>query len=121
MNLTHAGCFLCKHFRNENITAPSCDAFPDGIPESIVKGRFDHRKPHPDDNGLQFELNPDDEHLKRYVEDEYAHIEKTALQYEKDRHIYETRIRAAYGLDEDVDVEAFMKERRRMKKQKTKR
>ena len=28
---------------------------PEGIPPVILTGGFDHREPHPDDNGVQFE------------------------------------------------------------------
>jgi len=44
-------CDLCKHAR-ENDT---CDAFPDGIPEAILTGDFDHTTPYPGDHGIQFE------------------------------------------------------------------
>ena len=64
-----AACHNCKHFRGllllpndtdfvgeleEEVTV-NCDAFPSGIPESILEGRNMHKKRIPGDNGLQFE------------------------------------------------------------------
>ena len=49
-------CLECKHFhRDSKREGFTCDAFPDGVPEEIIMGEFDHRKPHPDDRGIQFE------------------------------------------------------------------
>lgn len=54
-------CASCKHFRTGSRTNPTCDAFPDGIPEEILFGRNDHRKPFPGDHGIQYEPLDDDE------------------------------------------------------------
>lgn len=53
-------CLECKHFYFDNGEINACDAFPDGIPEDIILGEFDHSNPYPDadnpqDNGIRFE------------------------------------------------------------------
>ena len=48
-------CATCKHFRDDVEDENVCEAFPDGIPEEIITDEFDHREPHPDDNGIQYE------------------------------------------------------------------
>lgn len=44
-------CNACKH---RIPYTDKCAAFPDGIPDEILDGEFDHRKPYPGDNGIQF-------------------------------------------------------------------
>lgn len=45
-------CLLCRHLAE----GPSftCNAFPMAIPTAIIENRYDHRRPHPGDNGIQF-------------------------------------------------------------------
>ena len=47
-------CFACKHLLEfeEKIT---CKAFPQGIPEEILSGKFDHSKAYDGDQGIRFE------------------------------------------------------------------
>lgn len=44
-------CDSCAHY---DALTNTCEAFPDKIPDEIIKNEFDHRKPHPGDNGIQF-------------------------------------------------------------------
>ena len=37
----------------------ACDAFPQGVPEAILRGNVDHRNPYEGDGGLQFTQDPD--------------------------------------------------------------
>jgi hypothetical protein len=45
-------CADCKH---KDPKGRKCKAFPEGIPEEIVTGNFDHTKPYPGDNDIRFE------------------------------------------------------------------
>ena len=46
-------CSVCLHYlRGEG---HACAAFPAGIPEDILRGKFDHLKPHDGDSGIRFE------------------------------------------------------------------
>lgn len=45
-------CDDCKHQHEDGV---SCDAFPDRIPNDILMGRYDHKKPYPGDHGIRFE------------------------------------------------------------------
>jgi hypothetical protein len=50
-------CLQCKYFHDEDTEHSTCDAFPQGIPEDILLSKFDHSKPFPGDNGIQFQLD----------------------------------------------------------------
>ena len=62
-------CRFCKHFDVEAFDGDRkarkifqrsrCKAFPERIPITVGIGDFDHRQPHPDDRGYQFEKQTD--------------------------------------------------------------
>ncbi len=63
-------CDACARLTMNDQDRLSCEAFPDGIPESIIFDGFDHRQPHPGDNGVQFVLADGAEaRLAAYVEE----------------------------------------------------
>lgn len=46
-------CYSCIHYNGL-----TCEAYPDGIPQSILESTADHRDPQPGDHGIQFEQDP---------------------------------------------------------------
>ncbi|MCF8001715.1 MAG: hypothetical protein K9K76_07670 [Halanaerobiales bacterium] len=42
MGLDDGKCDLCKHVHEGGFT---CEAFPNGIPSEILRGKFDHSEP----------------------------------------------------------------------------
>lgn len=51
-------CTKCVHFgahdNPENSALVTCEAFPAGIPDEILREGFDHRNPFEGDGGIQF-------------------------------------------------------------------
>ena len=47
-----AQCAACAHHIDGTL---ACTGFPGGIPQPILAGRRDHRKPYPGDHGIRFE------------------------------------------------------------------
>jgi hypothetical protein len=54
MNMRYVG--MCGKCANRDFDAPTpvCAAYPDGIPDEIIRQGFDHRQPYPGDNGIRF-------------------------------------------------------------------
>ena len=64
-------CLVCVHSVNGGDRL-ECPAFPDGIPDEIYMGEFDHRKPAPGDNGIMFEVDPEaDPKLVSYLMEQF--------------------------------------------------
>ena len=61
-------CKYCRYFVGKSIIFPKCTVyqhFGKAIPDEILRGNFDHRFPHPEDGGIQFEPESFDELRKR--------------------------------------------------------
>ncbi len=49
-------CFDCKHFGEQEAHKPlRCEAFPDGIPQVILRNLHNHLEAFPGDHGIRFE------------------------------------------------------------------
>lgn len=61
-------CMNCKHYDwahkydgDDNHEGLCCDAFPRSIPDDIIFGVHDHRKPYPGDNDTRYNpIDPND-------------------------------------------------------------
>lgn len=53
-------CIKCKHLIAREKGPMVCQAFPKGIPDSILFSDLDHRMPVKGDHGIQFEPKPDE-------------------------------------------------------------
>lgn len=47
-------CLTCKRLTGEQV----CEAFPNGIPDAIYWGGYNHRNSYPGDNGLRYLPKP---------------------------------------------------------------
>ncbi|MCW4050498.1 MAG: hypothetical protein NWE89_12270 [Candidatus Bathyarchaeota archaeon] len=55
-------CATCKHVnfyskQDLSVDKPTCDAFPEGIPDVFWLGGKEHTKPYSGDHGIQFEVH----------------------------------------------------------------
>ena len=48
-------CSYCNHRGEMDDGTPSCTAFPQGIPDDLLRKGFDHRMEYPGDNGVRFD------------------------------------------------------------------
>jgi hypothetical protein len=71
---------LCKHKHQDSLSFrnsfPTCDAFPNGIPEAVRKNRIDHRKALAGDNGIRFELGAESEASRQLLDSYDSLFEK---------------------------------------------
>ena len=69
--LTLSLCSICRYKHKDSLiyrrSFPTCDAFPNGIPEAVRKNKIDHRKAIAGDNGIRFELAVDTEPMKQLL------------------------------------------------------
>lgn len=47
-------CSQCAYFYPDGEGRPTCEAFPGGIPDEILRDGFDHTQEFPGDNGYRF-------------------------------------------------------------------
>lgn len=47
-------CLDCEYYDQLEIRLNTCKAFSQGIPEAIITGEHDHRKPFKGDKGIRF-------------------------------------------------------------------
>jgi hypothetical protein len=50
-------CVFCRHY-NRQTEQLTCSAYPDGIPDVILRSVVDHREAYTGDHGIQFEPDP---------------------------------------------------------------
>ena len=51
-------CSACEH---RNWMLDNCKAFPQGIPQELLRSLVEHTKPYPGDHGIQYKAKYDDE------------------------------------------------------------
>lgn len=108
MIIINEGCLFCIHFRGYKNRVPKCDAFANGIPSEIRRALFDHRKPHPEDNGLQFELNPKYEEHRQIVEDTFKYIEENIQTQLEIKQEQDARLQKEFEQSDHDDFEVFL-------------
>jgi len=77
-------CTLCRHYQFVRPgSTPTCDAFPDGIPDDIYENRVEHDQPISGDHGLRF-IEMTDKELDAKLYEATAERERRARQEGKD-------------------------------------
>lgn len=59
-------CATCAHYIVDDKNPLTCRAYPDEIPEVILRGEVDHKEPHPGDHGIQYLKKPISLELERF-------------------------------------------------------
>ena len=71
LTLTLPLCSICRYKHQDTLryrrSFPTCDAFPNGIPEPVRKNRLDHRRAIPGDSGIRFELAAETDSLRKLL------------------------------------------------------
>ena len=73
-------CFFCEHLdqttKNGRQSKYKCTAFPEGVPEEIYQGVYDHRYSYPEDSGIRFEINKNHKADYDEIQDIFKTIER---------------------------------------------
>lgn len=67
-------CHFCIHFRSPldtGLKRPSCDAFPEAIPDALWWNEADHREPFPNDHGVHWEPRNADVEFPEYAMEDF--------------------------------------------------
>jgi hypothetical protein len=71
LTLTLPLCSICRYKHPDTLDYrkrfPTCDAFPNGIPEAVRKNHLDHRRPISGDNGIHFDPAADTAPLQQLL------------------------------------------------------
>ena len=60
-------CSTCTYYIKNGKKSFVCQAYPDGIPDVIIRGEVDHIEPYPGDHGIQYMEKPISIELERFL------------------------------------------------------